>query len=307
MLLLTGTLGYVVLEGYSWMDAFYMCVITVASVGFMEVHPLSNPGRLFTIFLILSNFAALGYVVSTVTTYVMDGDFFKNFKKYKMQQVIDSLNGHVIICGYGRNGSEAAQRILRAGFQVVVIENSATTEHHPEVPLFLHADARVDDVLLQAGITRAAALICTLPDDAENVFIVLTARALNPSINIISRASKDTSQMKLKTAGANNVIMPDKIGGSHMASLLISPDVKEFLDVMSSENTSAFSITELPVNKRATLADVAPALTGATVLGLKRNAGYELNPQASSLIEPGNKLIAMGSKQQLDALKQRLS
>ncbi|MFN8310968.1 MAG: potassium channel family protein [Chitinophagales bacterium] len=304
IILLTGTIGYMLLEGYQPLEALYMCVITVASVGFNEVHPLSDAGRIFTIFLILANFATLGFIVSTLTRYLLDGEFIDSYKRFTMENKIDSLSGHVIVCGYGRNGSEAVSRMLKAGRQVVVVEKHIHDRDLRDLPFFMEGDATKDEVLLQAGIQRAAALICTLPDDSENVFIVLTARELNRDLKIISRASKDSSLSKLKTAGANNVIMPDKIGGSHMASLLISPDVKEFLDMMGSVNDEHFMISELEAQKTILLQNLP--VTGATILGLKRAEGYRLNPSNDSEIVPGNKLIAMGSKAQLAHLRQSI-
>jgi voltage-gated potassium channel len=304
-LLLIGAGGYMILEGYTFLEAIYMTVITVASVGFGEVKPLDTAGRVFTIFLILANIGTFTYFITQVSSYFLDGEFIKEYKLMKMKKELSELEGHIIICGYGRNGHEAARTLAHRGVTYVVIErNSDFNDTHEDGPAYyLDADATKDESLLEAGILKASALISTLPDDADNVFVVLTAKELNPAIKIISRASHDTSVKKLKTAGATNVIMPDKIGGAHMANLCISPDIKEFIDLMATQNGDEFKIIELDISKETKLSDLdAWNKTGATILGLKHGADFTLNPPKDAKLKSGMKVIAMGTSSELSNL-----
>jgi len=237
-----GTLGYHFICDYPYIDAFYMTISTVATVGFGEVHPLNDAGRLFTAFLIIISFGTFAYAISSITRFVIDGEFNLLFKNRKLNAAIQKLDNHVIICGYGRNGRQSAQVLKKHRQRFIVIEKNAeltNTMQHEYSDLVVTGDATLDETLLKAGILRAKALITSLPIDADNLFIVLTARNLNPKLTIISRASEDNSDTKLKIAGANNVIMPDKVGGAHMASLVMKPDVVEFVDYIVGQGGDA--------------------------------------------------------------------
>jgi voltage-gated potassium channel len=303
IILVIGTFGFMGIEGYTFVEAFYMTVITLATVGFTEVHPLTNAGRIFTSILILANIGTFTYFLTQLSNYFLDGEFTRTYKLFNMKNSINELQGHIILCGFGRNGVEAGRILSNNGKQFVVVEKVETNkENLPfKVPYILEADATHDETLIEAGIMKASALITTLPEDAANLYVVLTARELNPGLKIISRASNDSSVKKLKTAGASNVIMPDKIGGAHMATLVLSPDVKEFVDVMATQNSDSFSIAEAECNKDISLQELdCWRKTGATVLGLKTNNGeYMLNPIPQTVVKPGYRLIVMGSKDQL--------
>lgn len=311
VVLIIGTWGFMYLEDYTAVEALYMTVITISTVGFTEVRPLDDAGRWFCIGLILVNLGVFTYFIGQLSSYFLDGEFIKVYKLYKMKNSISELRNHVIICGFGRNGREAAKMFAINGRNFVAIEKKATRKDDLpfEVPYYLEDDATRDDTLLEAGIMNASALLTTLPDDADNLFVVLTARELNPKIKIISRASQDTSVRKLKTAGANNVIMPDKIGGSHMATLVLSPDVEEFVDLMATQNSDHFSIEEVESAKAITLDELnCWKNTGATILGIKASPGeYALNPVSTTLVKPGHRIIIMGSKEQLQKVKTLLS
>lgn len=303
LVIVIGTIGYMKLENYTLIEAVYMTVITISTVGFTEVHPMNEEGRIFTIFLILANIGTFTYFLTQTSAYILDGEFARNFKLYNMKKSINDLEGHIILCGFGRNGQEAA-RIFRSGnrdFVVIEKAEQRREETSIEASYYLNGDATRDETLLHAGIAKADALITTLPEDADNLFVVLTARELNPKIKIISRASNDSSVKKLRTAGANNVIMPDKIGGAHMATLVLTPDIKEFLDVMATQRSEHFSVEEIASNRTISLHDLnCWAQTGATVLGIKTAEGeYALNPVPQTVIRPGNRVIVMGSKEQL--------
>ena len=222
-IIITGIIGFIWIEKYDFMESFYMTVITVTTTGFEEVKPLSNAGRMFTTFLLIASWASFAFVLTRITQFVTSGEINKYFKTRKIMKAVDRLHGHVIICGYGRNGQQAASTLKMHNVPFVVIEKSEermerVSNDHPEL-IFLLGDATEDEVLKRAGIEKSTALITALPDDADNVFIVLSAHALNNNIRIISRASNPGSVLKLKKAGAHNVIMPDRIGGTHMATL----------------------------------------------------------------------------------------
>lgn len=313
-----GTIGYVIIDDYSWFDAFYMTVITVATVGYGEVAPLSQGGKLFTAFLIITSFGTFAYAVSSITKFVIDGEFNEFFKNRKLNATIDKISDHVIICGYGRNGRQAAQVLKKHHKRFVVIENSATltaTLNHKFSELVVTGDSTQDEILIKAGILRAKAIITTLPVDADNLFIVLSARNLNKNLTIISRASEDNSDTKLKIAGANNVIMPDKVGGAHMASLVMKPDVMEFIDHITAEGGDNISLEEISFEripdelKNKTLKDLEIRnRSGANIIGYKTAKGeYIINPSADTLVIPDSKLFVLGTPEQIAALKKILS
>lgn len=304
--IVTGVIGFILIEGYSLLDSIYMTIITLGTVGFSEVHPLSNTGKIFTIFLIMLGLVIFGYFVTQMSRFVMDGEFVQNLKLYKMKKNINVLNQHTIICGYGRNGREAARVLKKINTDIVIIENDDTKLHnYPENNdyLFLNADSTRDETLINAGILNAKAIITTLPDDALNVFVCLTAKELNPNIKIISRATHVSSIKKLKNAGATNVIMPDKIGGAHMAMLVNNPDIEEFIDIMSTTTGEDFMIQEITSTKDFIIDDIDSwRLTGATVIGLKSIAGkFIINPAPGLKVAKGDAIIIMGSKQQIEA------
>ncbi len=307
MTMLFGTAGYMIIEKFNFLEALNMTVTTIATVGFGEVRPLSESGRIFTIILILANLGLFTYFITLLTRFFSDGEFIKRYKQIKMENSIALLQKHVIICGFGRNGRECAQVLHNNGIPFVVLEEKNELEQGLDftVTHFMKGDATKDEVLLEAGIKNARALITTLPVDADNLFVVLTAKQLNPALIVISRASQDSSVNKLKIAGANNVIMPDKIGGAHMATLLMRPDVVEMLSIMSTRSNEQFRIAELPANKNISLGELDLwSKTNCTVLGIKTSGNhYTINPDASCRINTGERLIVMGSDEQISRAK----
>ena len=312
-----GILGFHWIEGYQFVDAFYMTVITVSTVGLSMGEPLSQEGRLFTSFLIIFSISLYAYAISILTSYFIDGELKLFLKKYKVEKQINKLSGHTIICGYGRNGKEAVRKLQAHKKKFVVIESNPlrVAKLKETGLLFVEGDATFDTVIQKANIKHAQALITTLPNDADNVFIVLSAREQNSDLTIISRASEQKSDSKLKKAGADNVIMPDKVGGSHMASLVITPDVVEFLDNISVEGTGDINLEEITVSdfpehtSVKTLRDVeAHYKTGCTVIGFKTNNGdYIVNPGADTLLESNSKLFVLGNPEQISNLNELLS
>ncbi len=317
LIICIGIIGFIVIENYNFFDAFYMTIITVATVGFQEVQPLSEAGRGFTIFLIITSFGTFAYAVSSISKYVIDGEFNQYFKNYKVSAAIDKLENHVIICGFGRNGKQAAHVLKKHNTRFVVVEQKkdvVSALNHKYADLILEGDSTQDEVLLKAGILRAKALITTLPIDADNLFIVLSARTLNPKLTIISRASEDNSDKKLKLAGADNVIMPDKIGGAHMASLVMKPDVMEFVDFITGQGGDNIRLEEITFanlsqefqNKTIRELEIRNR-SGANIIGFKTgNGDYVINPSADTKIIPDAKLFVLGTSEQIVKLKELL-
>jgi voltage-gated potassium channel len=308
-----GICGFIIIEQYTLLEAFYMTIITIATVGFQEVRPLSDAGKIFTAFLIITSFGTFAYAISAITKYVVEGEFNYYYKFFKVNNTIQKLNNHVVICGYGRNGKQAATVLLSNKQQFVIIEKSETLVEQVREHGFLciQGDCTQDEILYKTGIANARALITTLPIDADNLFVVLTARSINPKLTIISRASDDNSDKKLKIAGANNVIMPDRIGGAHMASLVIKPDVIEFLDHITGQGGPNINLEEIVFNelpeqlRNHTIKDLEVRnKSGANIIGFKTAHGeYVINPSADTKIIPGAKLFVLGTPKQVAKLR----
>ncbi|MEO5570937.1 MAG: potassium channel protein [Bacteroidia bacterium] len=316
MILVVGTAGYMIIENYRFLDAVYMTIITAASVGFREVNPLSDAGKIFTSLLIILSLVTLGFSISVITTYIIEGEFQTYFKHQKVKTEINKLDHHVIVCGYGRNGRQACEQLKSGNKKFLVIESN------PEIIeqirsdgniLFIEGDATKDEVLVEASITKAEALISALPSDADNVYVVLTAREMNPKLKIISRASDDGSENKLKRAGANNVIMPDKIGGTHMAALVTKPDVLEFLDYITGkinirlEEIFYSNLSDRLKNKTIRELEIRNK-TGANIIGFKKGDGeYIINPDPDTVMQQDSKLFVLGTQEQVTKLLEILA
>ncbi len=307
--IITGILGYMVIEDYIFVDAFYMTIITVSTVGFKEVHPLSIEGRVFTAFLIIFSFGIFAYTVSYITRYIVNGNLQNYFKNYKVDAYIDRISDHVIVCGYGRNGAQAVKTLLAYSKEVVIIENDdeILTQLKDANLLYMKGDATDEKTLIRSGIMRAKSIITTLPSDAANVFVVLTARELAKSIQIISRASKDSSVKKLRIAGSNNVIMPDKVGGTHMGSLVVTPDVYEFLDHISVMGSNEVNLEEISYKNipskfhGRTLSELDRSYdSGCLIIGYRTPEGeYRVNPDPNLEIIPECKIFVLGTQSQI--------
>lgn len=313
VIMIIGTIGYVIL-GFTPTEAIYQTIITIATVGFEEVHPLSSQGMWFTSILVIFSFGIFAYAVTTFTRYMVEGIFTKSYKDNKVKRRIDKLENHVILCGYGRNGKQAAQELYDHNVPVVVIEQKPEIiEGLRSVPeaLYVEGDAANEDILIQANIKSARALITTLPVDADNLFVVLTAKGLNPDLLIISRATMDHSDVKLKRAGAHNVIMPDKIGGKRMAKLVAQPDIVEFIDYIMLQSAENVVLEELNCENLASCFEGKSIReldirneTGANIIGLKRkDNSYLINPGAETVLTTRDKLFALGTRSQINRLR----
>lgn len=312
LVVLMGVVGFMIVEGYSLLDAIYMTVITVSTVGFQEVQPLSKVGRLFTSFLIITTFGTFAYAVSVLTSVFVSGEYKHYYKQYTMKKQVNKINNHIIVCGFGRNGSQAVKKLDTHNQKYIVVDknNSCFDDVQNNSIPFINGDATLDNTLEKAGISKAKALISCLSSDADNLYVVLSARQKNKNITKISRSSSNESSNKLKIAGADKVIMPDKLGGAHMAALVTNPDVVEFLDSISLEgdaeiNLDEISFENLPANLRnKTIKDLnIKYQTSCNIVGYKTSDGkYVINPHADTLLLPHSKLFVLGNSQQISQL-----
>lgn len=312
-MLLVGILGFKVSMDLSWVDALYMTVITITTVGYREIVEPSPEAKLFTVFFILVSVIVVGYAVSAITEYLLSSTSLADIRKKRKMKHIDAMENHIIVCGYGRNGKQAIQKLQDYNRDFIIIEKDQQVidECGLDEVNFYRGNAIDDDVLISAGIERASTLITALPEDADNLFIVLSARQLNKDLKIISRASEDNSYKKLKLAGADNVILPDTIGGQHMASLIVSPDLIEFWDNLSyggndGVNLEQISFEQMFDEKRdCTIIDLnLRQETGCTIIGYKSPDGnYTVNPDPNLQLVPGSKIIVVGNSKQIAKLQ----
>ncbi|MEQ8807752.1 MAG: potassium channel protein [Imperialibacter sp.] len=299
-----GLAGFTLIEDLDFVNALYMTIITVGTVGFTEVKELSAAGRVFTSIYILLNLGIFAYVVSVISSYIFEGKLKSIVKSYRSGMEINKLKNHVIVCGYGRNGARSCQELQKSGEQFVVIEKDPDMVNIiPESMKLFIGDATEDDNLTTVGIDRARAIIITTPSDASNVFITLTARAMNEKIRIIARASNIETENKLYRAGANNVILPDLLGGMFMAQLVTKPIVIEFLNLLNGVSGMSYHLEEVgyddlkPEFKDKTLRELnISASTGVIVVGVKDNIkGLIPGPSADTFIGEDDYLIVLGS------------
>jgi voltage-gated potassium channel len=312
-----GTTGYILIEDFTFSEAFFMTIITISTVGFREVRPLSDPGQFFTAFLIITSFGIFAYAVTTLTRYIVDGVFRNYLKDNKVKTKIEKLKNHVIVVGYGRNGRQAIEELKRHSFPIVIVDDkeSIIQEIRENAGmLYIQGDATEDETLMNAKIGTAKALITALPNDADNLFVVLTARSMNPEITIISRASNFNSDKKLRSAGATNVIMPDKIGGQRMAKLVAQPDVIDFIEYVMLRESEGVHIEE--IHCRGMVAAFTEksigdwsirTTTGANIIGIKTtDHRYIVNPTPDVKITEDDQIFVLGNPDQITKLKKVL-
>ncbi len=314
-----GIAGYIIIEGYTFVEAFYMTMITITTAGYLEVHPLSDSGRIFTSFYLVTNIGIFFYGATTILGIVIEGEFKNFYKNFNVKKKISELKNHVIVCGYGRNGKQVCMELKDDNHPYMIIEKRVNIVEElkaDEKNLFIEGDATEEEVLIDAGIRNAKAIITTLPEDPDNVYVVLTARELNPSITIISRASNESSVNKLKRAGANNVIMPEKIGGAHMAALVMKPDIMEFIAELTGQSSDiSLTFEELSLKDisseyvEGTIRDLdIRNKTGANIIGLRMPDGeFVINPLPETRLNKNTKLIALGDRKQISDMRKLIS
>jgi len=313
-IIVVGTSGYVML-GWDFLDALYMTVITVGTVGFEEVNDLDEDpvGRVWTIILIISGVAVLGYATTSLVALAVEGTVRDYFRSRRMRAEISKLDGHYILCGYGRVGRQVAAEFARDGVPFVVIEQDQRVVEgcRQEGYLAFAGVASNDDVLEEVGISRAKGLVAAVDSDADNVFVTLSARKLNPGLHIVARASSDQSAAKLEIAGADRTLSPYAVGGRRLASLATQPLVVDFLDIVTrGEKGIEFRLEEFEVPKDSALADHTIGelkigeRTGAIILATRNGEGtFDTTPGANDRIYAGDTLVVLGSREQVDRLE----
>ena len=308
-----GVLGYMVLEGWSFTESLYMTVITLTTVGYREVRPLDTAGQLWTMVLLITGVGTLFYAAVSSVELVVEGAIRGYFGRRRMQAAIGKLNGHYILCGYGRVGRQVAREFAREGVPFVVVdqEPGIIEECLVDGYLALLGEASDDTVLEESGVRQARGLVAAVDSDADNVFVVLSARKLNPKLNIVARASSDESAAKLETAGADRTLSPYAVGGRRLASLATQPLVVDFLDIVTrGEKGLEFRLEEFGVPEDSFIAGQTIGelrigeRTGAMILATRNSEGtFDTSPSASDRIRAGDTLIVLGTREQISRLE----
>jgi len=307
VVLLFGTFGYIVIEKWSFFDALYMTVITLATVGYGEIHPLSFAGRVFTIFLILSGISILLYTVSFITSFFIEGELRQIFRRKKMLKQISQLKNHYIVCGTGRIGSHIISELAKTNRKFVIIERNKDLLDNYSNYLYINGDATDENILKQAGIENAAGLFASLSTDEENIFLIITAREINSNMKIVAKSVLDTSAKKLISAGATSVVQPNLIGGLRMASEMVRPAAVSFLDMMLKEGKGDLRVEEVEVvNNEKQLSTIQSHKSGVLILALFSKGNYIFNPAHNTTVNTGDKIIVMGNSEQVTMLKDHL-
>ncbi len=309
-----GIIGYMTVEGWRFLDSFYMVVITLATVGFQEVHPLSDSGRLMTALLILSGVGSFAYLVGSFSQFLVEGRLQALWWRLKVQKKIDKLQNHFIVCGYGRIGSIVVREIMKEGLPIVVVEQKPHLIERMEQDgvLCLDGDATNDEVLLRAGLKRARSIIAALSDEAANVYVTLTARQLSPSIQIVARANEKGHVPRLEMAGADRVVMPHFIGGIRMAQSILRPTVTNFLD-LAVRGEVDLQMEELPISSSSEIvgkdlieSQIRPRFN-LIIIAIKRASGdMVFNPGPKEVLEAGDTMMLVGRRSDLKRLQEIL-
>jgi voltage-gated potassium channel len=313
-IIVTGMTGYTLLERWTPLEALYMTVITISSVGFMEVHPLTASGRIFTIFLILCGSGVLIYSVSLITAFIVEGELSDVIRRRKMNKRISALRGHIIVCGTDKTGLYVIEELVKTKKDFVVIEKDAVISKQlmGRDILCIEGDASHYAILEQAGILNAKGFITSLSSDAENLFVVLTAKRLNPSLRVISKAVEEESEQKIRMVGADGVVTPSFIGGLRMVSEMVRPAVVNFLDIMLRAKDQTIRIDEIDLSKGSLLIGKSIKDTGildtegVTVVALRDSMSdsYLFNPSGATRLHENNIIIIMGKVDIINKIKE---
>ncbi|WP_306598986.1 TrkA family potassium uptake protein [Geothrix sp. 21YS21S-2] len=304
-----GAVGFRVLDHARWLDGFYYAVTTL--VGFRDSHPASPGLKIFTMAYIITGIVVVGMAFSNLLALLLEGDLKGYFLERRMQKRLNALKDHIIVCGFGKTGFQAAWELKQVGVPFVLIEKDESKSHNArfEGELFLVGNAMDEAMLERAGIARAKGLITTLQTDADNVLVTLTARQMNPALSIVARSTKLGTENKLKAAGADHIVSPYEIGGRRMASLLLTPDLLNYVDVILDKKQMEMAIEHILVRPESFLVGKSMRevrlrdRTGALIVGINRPMeGLRFNPTGAEVFEAGDVLLAMGSHEALDAL-----
>ena len=312
MLISGGTSGYMYIEGWRLLDAAYMTVITLGTVGFKEVHDLSDAGKLFTMGLIVVGVSVLGYIVGSLAQIMFEGQIQRIVGRKKVEKRIGALTGHYIICGFGRIGSLICKEFKVNGLKFVIIEKNMDAVERLEEDgyLFMKGDATLDETLLKAGINRAKGLISVVTSDTENVYITLTARGLNPELYIMARSGEEGSDIKLKRAGANKVVSPYTIGGHRMAQSILRPNVVDFIEIATGHEQLELQMEEINIPEHSAFVGETLVTSGfrkeigVIIVGIKKSHGKMVfNPHPQTKIEGHDTLIVLGDPPSIHKLE----
>ena len=315
LVMAVGTAGYHYIEGWPWFDGFYMVVTTLTTIGYQEVHPLSQVGRVFNVFVILAGVSLLLLGVGALSQALLEFELQSFFGRRRMEREIGRLDGHYIICGMGRVGRSVARELARRPAPFVIVENAEPKlqRYSTENWLVITGDATQEQTLRQAQIDRARGLIAATTTDATNLYIVLTARSVNPRLKIIARASEDGAEKHLLTAGADSVVSPYLFAGQRIAQSLLRPHVVSFLDTATTHLGMDLEIGEIQIASQSVFAGKTIESSrirqdrGVIILAIKRQEGMRFNPAPDERIQPDDFLIAMGEPAQLRQLEQTAS
>jgi voltage-gated potassium channel len=308
---MVGTAGYILIEGWSFSDALYMTIMTVTTIGFREVQPLDEEGRVFTMVLAVTGVGAIFYALVGIFQFLLEGELAAILGVRRMKGRIESLRNHYILCGYGRVGSEVAQEFRHRGVPFVIVESNPNAIEQAEMAgcLVVHGDATTDSALKDAGIEHARGLLAASDSDSGNTFIVLTAKAMRPDLYVVSRAGRGDSESRMHRAGADRVFSPYIIAGRQMALSALQPMVIEFIDTLSGGQAGDKVLAEIDVSEASGLAghtvhDVLHTCPSVVVLAVQR-AGGELSVGAPSntVLAEGDRVIVMGQEEELEAIK----
>jgi len=303
VLLSCGTVGYMSIEHWNLLDSLFMSVITLGTVGFQEVHDLSDAGKLFTMSLIIVGVSVIGYIVGSLAQIMFEGQIQRIIGRKKVEKQIDALKEHYIICGFGRIGSLICREFKANGLQFVVVEKHSEAAERLEEDgyLFMKGDATLDETLLKAGIKRAKGLISVVTSDTENVYITLTARGLNPDLYIMSRSGEEGSEIKLMRAGANKVVSPYTIGGNRMAQSILRPNVVDFIEIATGREYLELQMEEITIPAHSAFVGETLVTSGfrkeigVIIVGIKKGHGKMVfNPHSQTKIESCDTLIVLG-------------
>ena len=310
--LFSGIFGYMIIEGWNFFDSIYMTIITLSTVGYGEVHTIGPAGRIFTILLILFGIFIIAYIVGLITETLVESEIRSIFGRKKLSKRIESLRNHYIICGYGRIGRIICKELMHKSIPLIVIEREEQVRRlleHDGI-LYLDADATEEEILVKAGIERAKGLVAVVSSDPQNVFISLTARGLNPSLYILSRAEDEATEKNLIRAGANEVMLPYRLGGRRMAQAILRPAVSDFIEATIHDHSFELNIEEIMVGEDSQLNNLSLVDSNIRqdmdiiIMGIKQKDGEMLfNPSSQTKIRTGDILIAMGRNSDLERLR----
>ena len=316
VIILVGTIGFVALEHYSWFDAFYMTLTTITTIGYQELRPLDHAGRVFNSFLIIFGVSAIFLAAGAMTQTIIELELQDRYGKRRRKRMIDQLHNHFIVCGFGRVGRNASYEFQRTGAPFLILDRNEqrVAKATSAGMLAIVADATQDNALREAGVLRAGGLIAALPSDAENLFIILSAKTLNPALTIVTRASEEEAEEKLRRAGADTVFTPYSMAGRQLADALLRPHVVEFLDFTRSNVGPKVVMEQVCVSPqssftRKSLGQLLESRKAEViVLAIRRQDGDTIfNPPSGSEISPGDFLIVMGERSSLQKLEQLLT